>query len=141
MLYISAISENRKGENKIKLKTNNQSKQIDVASNINGFGSKVNGGEYLMLAVATCYSNDIYREAKKRHIKVNSVEVEANAEAEAIPGAPAHKITYRAKVNADASEEEILALMRHTDSVAEIHNTLRASVEVEMGEFEAESSR
>ena len=140
MLYFSVISENRKGENKITLTTNNRSQEIDIGSKINGYGSRVNGGEFLVLAIATCYSNNIYREAKKMHIKVNKVEVEANAESKPIPGAPAHKITYRAKVNADASEEEILALMRHTDSVAEIHNTLRASVAVEMGEIKAISN-
>jgi uncharacterized OsmC-like protein len=30
----------------------------------------------LFLALATCYCNDIYREAAKRNIKVDSVEVE-----------------------------------------------------------------
>ena len=34
-------------------------------------------------------------------------------------------MTYSATVEADASEEAILDLMRHTDTVAEVQNTLR----------------
>ncbi len=136
MIQVSAKSENSAGKNKITLRTNNNSQSISVESKASGFGSRVNGGEYLMLAVATCYSNNIYREAKKRYILVECVEVEALGEAEAIAGGPVRSIRYHAKVRADASEKEILALMRHTDSVAEIHNTLRASVAVEIGDFE-----
>ena len=138
MLHISAKNENRKGENKITLTTNNRSQHIEVGSKADGYGSKVNGGEYLMLAVATCYSNDLYREAKKREIKVESVEVEVQGVGESKAGAKFDRVKYNVIVSADASEEEILALMRHTDSVAEIHNTLRASVQVEIGTFEVQ---
>jgi hypothetical protein len=36
-----------------------------------GGGSSANGGELLCLALATCYCNDVYREAKKRGIGEN----------------------------------------------------------------------
>ncbi len=137
MIRVSAKSVNREGENKITLTTNENSQSIEVESKASGYGSRVNGGEYLMLAVATCYSNDLYREAKKRNIVVKSVEVEVHGEAEAMVGAPVNGITYHAKVRAEASEEEILELMRHTDSVAEIHNTLRRATPVQIGTFEA----
>jgi uncharacterized OsmC-like protein len=140
MIQVSAKSENSAWKNKITLRTNNNSQSISVENNASGFGSRVNGGEYLILAVATCYSNNIYREAKKRNISVESVEVEVLGEAEAIAGGPVKSIRYHAKVRADVSEEEILALMRHTDRLVEIHNTLRASVAVDMGDFEGVQS-
>jgi OsmC-like protein len=45
-----------------------------------GYGSGTNGGELLFLVLATCYSNDVYREARKRGIQVESVEVEVTGE-------------------------------------------------------------
>ena len=37
---------------------------------------------------------------------------------------------FSPKVEADASEEEIMELIRHTDRVAEIHNSLRMGTQV-----------
>jgi uncharacterized OsmC-like protein len=91
--------------------------------------SSINGGELLFLALATCYCNDIYREAAKRQIAVQQVEVEVEGEFGA-EGEPARRITYSARVAASASDAEIEDLLRHTDRVAEIHNTLRTATEV-----------
>ena len=90
-----------------------------------------------MLALATCYCNDIYREAAKRGIHVERVEVEVDGEFGA-EGEPARGVTYRARVAARAPLEEIQLLMRETDRVAEIQNTLRAATEVTLSETEAE---
>jgi hypothetical protein len=46
-------------------------------------------------------------------------------------------VTYRAKVTAQASEEEIRDLMRHTDQVAEIQNTLRVETSVALSSIRA----
>ena len=94
-----------------------------------GGGSKVNGGEFLMLALATCYCNDLYREAARLGLAVDGVEVEASATFGGI-GLAARDIRYRATVASPASAEEIEALLRATDAVAEIHNTVRAGVPV-----------
>ena len=95
-----------------------------------GFGSSATGGELLFLALATCYCNDIYREAGKRSIVVRSVEVEVSGDFDGIPGHPGTGITYHVTVEAEASDADIEALMRHTDTVAEIQNTLRQGVSV-----------
>ena len=87
-------------------------------------GAGVSGGELLFLALATCYCNDIYREAAKRNINVESVEVEVEGDF-AAEGKPASNIVYRAKVKADASEDKLRELMLYTDTVVEIQNTLR----------------
>lgn len=47
-------------------------------------------------------------------------------------GEPARNVTYKAKVHAKGTEEEIRELMEHTDIVAEIQNTLRAGADVKL---------
>lgn len=47
---------------------------------------------------------------------------------------PARNIRYTASVAASAPESEISALMRHTESIVEIQNTLRQSSEVVLTE-------
>ena len=98
------------------------------------YGSSANGGELLFLALATCYCNDLYREATKRNIKVERVKVnvegEFGAEAE-----NASSVTYQAKVFAQASDE-IRELMKFTDTVAEIQITLRIETPVVLNQIE-----
>jgi len=74
-MKISASITNAYNKNEIMLSTDDHSKAITIPSQRNGYGSAVNGGELLMLALATCYCNDIYREAAKRNIQVSQVEV------------------------------------------------------------------
>ena len=62
----------------------------------------MSGGEFLMLALATCYCNDLYREAARLGISIESVEVEASAEFPGI-GLAATNIAYRAKVSSPAA--------------------------------------
>jgi hypothetical protein len=83
-----------------------------------------------MLALATCYCNDLYREAERRSIALEHVEVEAIAEFPGI-GLAAKNVRYRAHVVSSAPAAAIADLLRETDAVAEVHNTLRAGVAVE----------
>lgn len=109
---------------------------IDRAKEAGGLGLGFNGGELLLLAIGGCYSNDIYREAAKRGIPVHGVQVKVTAEWGGEP-VRAQNVSYSAVVEADASEEEILDLIRHTDSVAEIPNSLRWGAEVKLMESSA----
>lgn len=95
--------------------------------------------ELLFLALATCYCNDLYREASKRNISIEQVQVEVSGEFGG-EGEGAHNISYSASVVADAPKAQILDLMRHTDNVAEIHNTLRVSSPVVLAHCEARES-
>ena len=63
-------------------------------------------GEVLFLAPATCYGNDIYREAHRLSIEVVSVEVNVDGDFPA-EGQPAQSVSYRAGVTARASREAI----------------------------------
>ncbi|MEO8611865.1 MAG: OsmC family protein [Chloroflexota bacterium] len=130
MLKISAQVKSRKGDHEVNLETNGAIQSIEIVPKAGGYGSSVNGGELMFLALATCYCNDIYREAKKRGIKVHNVQVEVTGDFNETAGSRAENITYKALVEAEASEDAILELMQYTDTVAEIHNTLRAGISV-----------
>ena len=91
----------------------------------------MNGGEFFMLALATCYCNDIYREAARLKIEVNAVEVEASAQFDGV-GLAAKDIRYRARIDSPAPPDQIARLLRETDAVAEVHNTVRAGGSVEL---------
>jgi uncharacterized OsmC-like protein len=135
-LNIIARVTNRRGEHTALVNTNGREQSLGIAPKQEGSGSSVNGGELLFLALATCYCNDLYREAKKRSIVLQSVEVEVSGEFGS-EGEAARNISYRAAVAAKAPESEILNLMRYTDGVAEIQNTVRSSCAVVLKECKA----
>jgi len=135
-MKISAHVNNSQGNHQVTLKTGETQHALDIPPKLTGFGSSVNGGELLFLALATCYCNDIYREAAKRNINVERVEVEVEGDFGA-EGEPPKNVTYRASVTAQAGEEDIRALMRDTDRVAEIQNTLRVATPIVLVNIEA----
>ena len=138
-MKINARIQNNRNDHQVTLQTEQNVHSISIPPKASGFGSSANGGELLLLAVATCYCNDIYREAAKRNIKVERVEVEVDGDFGA-EGEPAKNVVYRAKVAAQASEEEIRELMSFTDTVAEIHNTFRVETPVTLSQIEAISA-
>ena len=133
-MKITAKVENRKDNHRVTLQTNDNVHSITIPPKSTGYGSSANGGELLFLALATCYCNDIYREAAKRNIQVERVEVEVDGEFGA-EGEPAKNVTYQAKVFAQGNEEQIRELMKFTDTVAEIQNTLRIETPVILREI------
>jgi uncharacterized OsmC-like protein len=126
----SARVQNNSSNHQVTLKIGEREQTLPIAPRPTG-GSSVSGGELLFLALATCYCNDIYREAAKWGIKVESVEVEVEGDFEA-EGKPASNLICRAKVHADASAEKIRELMLHTDTVVEIQNTLRFGTPIKL---------
>lgn len=134
-MKISARVQNSQDDHQVTLNTDGHTHTLTIAPKTAGFGSSVNGGELLFLALATCYCNDIYREAAKRGIRVEGVEVEVEGDFGA-EGEPAQNVTYRAKVTAAASEEAVRDLMHYTDAMAEIQNTLRVGRPVRLSRVE-----
>ena len=128
-MHISASILNTGQQNEIKVTTNKAEKKINIPPKSEGKGSSVNGGELLFLALATCFCNDIYREAAKRQLEVKSVEVMVSGEFGG-EGEPGFNIQYETKVDADATEDEIRDLIVFVDKVAEVHNTLRTGTPV-----------
>lgn len=135
IMKITARVENSKDNHQVTLQTNDNVHSIVIPPKSNGYGSSANGGELLFLALATCYCNDLYREAAKRNIQVDRVEVEVDGDFNA-EGEPARNVSYRAKVAAQASEQEIQDMMRFVDTVAEIQNTLRVVTPVTLDHIE-----
>lgn len=84
-----------------------------------------------MLALATCYCNDLYREADRLGMRLEEVQAQASAEFAGI-GLAASNVRYSATVKSAAPQQAIVQLLRDTDAVAEVHNTLRKGVAVKL---------
>ena len=134
-MNICARVTNREEHHEAIVRTGDREQSIAIPPRESGFGSGVNGGELLFLALATCYCNDIYREAALQGITVHEVEVEALGRFGG-PGEPPVDVRYHVRVKAEATEREIRALLIHTDTVSEIQNTLRHGVPVRLGHVE-----
>lgn len=132
-MNILAQVENRAGSHRATVRTNGKAQDLPIPSKEGGAGSAVNGGELLFLALATCYCNDLYREAARLGIAVEGVEVEVEGAFGGV-GEPAGDVTYRVRITArGAAEADVRALAAHTDTVAEVQNTLRGGVSVRLG--------
>lgn len=130
-MKVSASVKNELNKNEIVVSTNGQSKSINIPSKISGYGSSVNGGELLLLSLAVCYCNDIYREAAKRSIVITEIEVEVSGNFGA-EGNPGTDFEYRPVIKSTATREELQKLIEDTDRVAEIHKTLRQGVNIKL---------
>lgn len=130
-MEVSAMVTSKLNEHNVTVSTNGTAQHIQIAPKPSGYGSSVNGGELLLLALATCYCNDLYREANKRGISVSGVTVECTATF-GREGEPGHGFQYKVNVRSEAPRAVINDLIAHTDHVAEIHNTLRKGVDIEL---------
>jgi uncharacterized OsmC-like protein len=130
-MLITAVVRNAGASHEVSVSTAGASQTLMVPAKSGGQGSAVNGGEFLMLALATCYCNDLYREASRLGINLSSVEVFASAEFNG-RGLAAENVRYTAKVESESTEEELRRLVAGTDAVAEVHNTLRSGVPVSL---------
>ena len=131
---ISAKVRSTASGHEARVQTGESARDLTIPARPGG-GSGVNGGELLTLALATCYCNDIYREAGRFGVAVEAVEVEASARFGA-PGAPGTDVRYTARIESRSPPEKVAELLRYTDTVAEIQNTLRAGAKVA---FEADA--
>jgi organic hydroperoxide reductase OsmC/OhrA len=130
-MQISARILNSPGHHEASVATGPLRQTVPVSARTGAAGSGVNGGELLMLALATCYCNDIYREAARLAIQVDQVEVEASAEFAGV-GLAASNVSYRARISSPAEAAVITDLLSHTDAVSEVHNTLRSGATVRL---------
>ncbi|TFZ04433.1 OsmC family protein [Ramlibacter rhizophilus] len=115
----------------VTVRTGDTAQSLSVPRKAGGPGSAVNGGEFLMLALATCYCNDLYREAQRLGVHIDSAVVEATAEFPGV-GLAAENISYTARIGSSSPPALLHRLVRETDAVAEVHNTLRAGLPVRL---------
>lgn len=101
----------------------------DRPADAGGGGLGFNGGQLLNLAVAGCVSNDLYREASKRGITIHEVRVRVRSDYSGEP-AVSTQIGYDIEIEGDAEPEVLQRLVRDTDAIAEIPNSLRRGTEV-----------
>lgn len=130
-MQVSASIQSSYNYQQVIVGTNDSMKEILIAPKLSGYGSSVNGGELLMLALATCYCNDLYREASKKNLIIKGLEVVCSG-IFASEGEAGSDFSYKVKILSDASQEEIEELLKHTDSVAEVHNSIRKGLEVKL---------
>jgi len=129
-VHVSARVRNTASSHEAAIATDDASpRDLAIPAKAGGRGSSTNGGELLVLALATCYCNDLHREATRLGIVLEEVEVEASAEFDGV-GLAARDIRYRARIASSAPADVVSALLDATDGVAEIHNTLRAGRDV-----------
>ena len=128
-MEILASVSHAAGQHHATVSTNGTARSLSIPPKLAGQGSSVNGGELLCLALATCYCNDLFREAASENVAIQGIEVDVHAQFGGV-GEPARKIGYRATILADAPEDEVRRLAERTDRVAEVHNTLRLGMPV-----------
>jgi len=131
-MIITATLNNNSLENTITVSTDDNEKILNIPSKSGGKGSSVNGGELLFLALATCFCNDVYREAAHRKMDIDAVACSVLGNF-GKPGETGSDISYRVTVTASKhSQQEIHDLIRYVDLIAEIHNTLRKGTSVSL---------
>ena len=137
-MTIRATIQNEAHTHRATVSTEGAVQTVAIPPRTSGRGSSINGGELLFLALATCYGNDVYREAAAAGIDVRRVEVEVEGEFAGV-GAVATDVQYRARVvAAGATEADVRRLLAHTDRVAEVQNTVRAGVPVRFARVDVE---
>jgi uncharacterized OsmC-like protein len=115
--------------------SNGRSIVVDRPESAGGLGIGFSGGELLLLAIGGCYCNDLFREAQKAGVPVNSVHIDVSCNWDGDP-VRARDVKFCVRVESPAPEGEIADLIRHTDRVAEIPNSLRYGTQVELESFE-----
>ncbi len=104
---------------------------VDRPAAAGGGGLGVDGGQLLHLAVAGCVSNDLFREAEARGLRLTRVRVRVDG---GFAGSPAVStgIGYEVEVEGDASTGDLRALVDHVDAIAEIPASLRGGTAVQL---------
>ncbi len=106
---------------------------VDRPAGVGGGGLGFNGGQLLLLAIAGCVSNDLFREAGARGISLNSVRVVVEGDYAGEP-AVSTPVGYRVEIAGEAPDDALEALVRDVDKIAEIPNSLRRGTPVGLGE-------
>ena len=102
---------------------------IDRSPENGGMGLGYNGGELLFLAVVACFHNDLHRTAAKQGVRLHRVDVDVEGE---LGGEPmlVKEASLSAKIEADASDEQLARLVEATLADCTILNSLRQGIRV-----------
>ena len=108
---------------------------VDRPADGGGRGLGFNGGQLLYLAIGACVSNDLFREAAARGIRLDTVRIVVRGD---FSGDPAiyEPVSYDVELSGDATPEQLRALVEHVDAIAEIPNSVRRGTEVRIDRVE-----
>ena len=104
---------------------------VDRPAEAGGGGRGFNGGQLLYLAIAGCVSNDLFREAQSRGIRLDQVVVRVAGDFVGEP-AVSSEVTYEVEVSGDADDGTLRDLVQQVDRIAEIPNSLRYGTSVRL---------
>jgi putative redox protein len=96
-----------------------------------GGGLGFNGGQLLYLAIAACWSNDLYREAATMGIDVDGVEITVDGDFPS-RGSGSTPISVDVVVRSQAPEERVRELIAEVERVAEIPRAIRDATPIEV---------
>lgn len=134
-MRISATVHDAPGRHEVTVSTEGTESTLAIGTRDTGRGSASNGGELLTAALATCFVNDLHREAARRGLVVGDVRVTVESEFGG-PGDPARTLAYSVRVESPEDRDVIEDLVRATDRLAEVHNTIRAGLPVVLTDLE-----
>jgi uncharacterized OsmC-like protein len=102
---------------------------VDRPTEAGGGGKGFNGGQLLYLAIAGCISNDLFREAPRFGVELDSVRVTVEGDFAGQP-AVSGAVTYNLELRGSGDLE---GLAQEVDRIAEIPNSLRQGTPVSLG--------
>jgi putative redox protein len=105
---------------------------VDRPADGGGQGLGFNGGQLLYLAIGGCVSNDLFREAAVRGIRLTSVRVIVRGDFSGDP-AVSDPVDYDVQIAGEATVDQLQQLVAHVDAIAEIPNSVRRGTDVRLG--------
>lgn len=113
----------------------NQTITIGRPEGVGGDGLGYSGGQVLVLAVGTCFYNNLYYAADERGIKIQSAELEITGGWTEEPMVSSG-IVVNAKVEAEAAPAEIEELIHYASRVSTVSNSVRQGTTVTIGNIQ-----
>jgi putative redox protein len=104
---------------------------VDRPTAAGGGGLGFNGGQLLYMAIAACWSNDLYREAATMGIELDGVELTVDGDFPA-RGSGSTPITVDLVVRSAAPEAKVRELIAEVERIAEIPRAIRESPSIEV---------
>ena len=104
---------------------------VDRPTAAGGGGLGFNGGQLLYMAIAACWSNDLYRAAATMGIELDGVELTVDGDFPA-RGAGSTPITVDLVVRSAAPEAKLNELIAEVERVAEIPRAIRDGAPIEV---------
>ena len=113
----------------------NQTITIGRSKDVGGDGIGYSGGQVLVLAVGTCFYNNLFYAADQRNIKIRNVELEVVSRWTEEPMVSSG-IQINAKVEAEANSDEIQELILYASQASTVSNSVREGITVSMGDIQ-----